>query len=67
MKAELRWNVTITYRTERGLMDVDHAVMELGEIETLVERGPSFEAIERIVAVYAFGTTTKTIEQAAAE
>lgn len=67
MKPLLRWNVTITYRTDRGPMDVDHSVAEFEEIHDLIERGPSFEAIERVVATYAFGVIPKTIEQCEAE
>lgn len=67
MKPLYRWNVTITYRTERGPMEVDHAVMEFEEIHDLIEQGPSFEAIECVVVTYAFGVSTKTIEQTEAE
>lgn len=48
-------------------MDVDHSVAEFEEIHDLIERGPSFEAIERVVATYAFGVIPKTIEQCEAE
>lgn len=66
MKAIYRWNVTITYRTERGPLEVDHAVMEFEEIHDLIEQGPSFETIERVIVTYAFGVIPKTIEQAEA-
>lgn len=67
MKSALRWNCTITYRTDKGPLDVDHSFMELFELHNIVERGPNFTAIERVVITYAFDINNKTIEQAETE
>jgi hypothetical protein len=44
----LRWLATITYRTDSGPTDVDHAFEELDELHDLVEAGPSWDCIETI-------------------
>lgn len=47
-----RWKVTIYYRSDEiGLVDVEHGIEELEELQDLVERGPDWNAIERIVVV----------------
>lgn len=62
----MRWVATIYYRTERGTIDVDHAFDELEDLHDIVERGPSWYAIEKIEIRYA-QPTTHTIESAEAE
>lgn len=44
-----RWNAVVEYRTENGLTDVTHDIEELDELHDLVERGPDWDSIERIV------------------
>lgn len=46
--ALLRWNATIWYRTESGLIDVAHAFEELDELFGLVEAGPDWNTIAKI-------------------
>lgn len=41
----VRWHAIITYRTERGDVDVEHDISELGEIHDLVERGPHWDTV----------------------
>lgn len=43
-----RWRAVITYRSENGPVDVEHAMTELDEIWELVERGPDWNTIENI-------------------
>jgi hypothetical protein len=62
-----RWLTTIYYRTETGLVDVEQHFDELGDIQEWVERGPSFEAIDRIVINYQLGERAKTIAQTETE
>ena len=43
-----RWRAVVHYRSENGLIDVEHWFEELEELHDIVERGPSFQAIEKI-------------------
>ncbi|NVN02171.1 MULTISPECIES: hypothetical protein [Asaia] len=44
----VRWVARVIYRTESGLVDVQHDMEELEELHYLVERGPHWDAIEKI-------------------
>lgn len=44
-----RWQVTMFYRTDNGVVDVHHEIEELVEIDALVERGPHWDTLERVV------------------
>lgn len=44
-----RWKATVTYRTNNGPLDVEHSFEELFELHDLIERGPHWDTIERIV------------------
>jgi hypothetical protein len=44
----MRWRATIYYRTDVGLIDVEHELQELADLHDIVENGPSWYAIERI-------------------
>lgn len=44
----MRWIATVWYRTDAGLIDVEHELEELADLHDLVERGPDFYAIYRI-------------------
>jgi nitroreductase len=57
-----RWRATIWYRTDSGLIDVEHTLEELEEIQALVERGPDWYALERIEIVH-IHSEGETIEQ----
>ena len=43
-----RWKATLWYRTDSGLIDVEHILEELEELQEIVERGPDWYAMERI-------------------
>lgn len=45
-ESDKRWLVTLTYRTESGLVDIEYYVEELEEVAPLVERGTSWDALE---------------------
>lgn len=64
----MRWLARITYFTEAGESVKLHPMEELGELEELVERGPSFYAIKDIGIVYnTMGEPHKTVELAERE
>ena len=62
----MRWKMTVWYRTDVGLVDVDMDIEELAEVHNLIEAGPSFYAIDRIEIRLA-QSSTQTIEGALAE
>lgn len=43
-----RWTVIVTYLTEQGPVDVEHDIVEIGELHGIIERGPSWNAITGI-------------------
>lgn len=43
-----RWTAIVWYRTDAGLVDVEHYIEELDMLHDLVESGPDFYTIERI-------------------
>ena len=45
----IRWHATAQHRTEAGLLDVEHDLEELAELHCLIERGPHWDSIEKIV------------------
>lgn len=66
MTKHTRWAVTAWYRTEAaGLVDVHHDIEELEELQALIERGPSWLALDRIEIVYRGVPHKLTIEEAA--
>jgi len=45
-----RWKAIVYYRSESvGLVDVEHGIEELDELHNLIERGPDWNAIDKIV------------------
>ena len=46
-----RWIATLTYRSERWPVDVDHHFEELDELWGLVERGPNWNALVEMKVV----------------
>lgn len=48
-----RWQATAVYRTSAGSLDVTHDIEELDELQNLIERGPDWNALERITIVLA--------------
>src|SRR3546814_20208543 len=60
-----RWTATVHYRSEAGLIDVQHDLDEIEDLQDLVEHGPHFGAIDHINIVYALGGDEKlTVEGA---
>jgi len=43
-----RWTATVWYRTNAGLIDVQHVFNELDMLHGLIERGPDFYAVDHI-------------------
>lgn len=62
-----RWKATIYYRSDAtGMVDVEHGIEELEELQDIVERGPDWNSIDRIVVVLDRKTHADlSIEQAA--
>lgn len=64
--ATARWKATIYYRSELGELDVEHGIEELEELQDIVERGPDWNAIDRItITLDRKSHDALTIEQAA--
>lgn len=61
-----RWVATIYYRTDAGVVDVEHQFEELDMLHDIVERGPSFYTIDRI-EIRTSDPSSQTIEGALAE
>lgn len=62
-----RWHATIYYRSESGGVDVEHDFEELEDLHDIVERGPDWNAIDKIVVTLARKTDeSMTLEQAEA-
>jgi hypothetical protein len=49
-----RWTATVFYHTaeNQSSLGVPHDIMELGELEEIVERGPDFRSIDFIQITY---------------
>lgn len=60
-----RWLAMVTYRGNHGPNVVNHRIEELGELETLVERGPHWDTIESILIVKPDADKSLTVEGAA--
>lgn len=45
---KVRWKVAIVYKSEHGLIDNEHLLEEISELDALVERGPHWDTIEEI-------------------
>ena len=43
-----RWRAIVWYRTDHGLVDVEHLIEEIEDLHDLVEAGPHFDTIENI-------------------
>jgi hypothetical protein len=55
----------VSYRTHAGLLQVEHAFEELGQLHGIIEDGPGFYTIDRI-EVRTAASSTMTIEQSLA-
>jgi hypothetical protein len=59
-----RRRAVVWYRTGNGLIDCDHFFEELSELHGLIERGPSFYALEKIEVFYQLASDdTLTLEE----
>lgn len=60
-----RWRACIHYRTEAGVVDVEHLIEELEELQDIVERGPDWNTIVKIeVTLHRISEPMLTVEQA---
>lgn len=62
----MRWTVVAYYLTDVGLIDIEYQINELEELGDIVERGPSWYALDRIEVRLA-DPARKTIEATLAE
>lgn len=61
-----RWLATIYYRSDDGGIDVEHDIEELDELQDIVERGPDWHTIDKIVVVLQRSVSGElTLEEAA--
>lgn len=44
----LRWHATIVYRSNAGLVPVEHDIEEIFDLHDLVEHGPDWDTIAEI-------------------
>ena len=70
--AAARWRARIHYMSDiaalgagPGIIEVDHYLEELSELEPLVERGPDWNTILKIEITLELRTSVMTIEEAA--
>lgn len=69
LPASPRWIASIEYRSLSGVVDIDVPVEEIDELQDIIERGPDWNTIIRIVIRLNPARTTyphDTIEAAAA-
>lgn len=66
MSDRIRWTATVYYRAAAGLVDITHDLVEIADLHDLVERGPHWDTIERIVVIRAIAgePSTLTVEEA---
>lgn len=43
-----RWYVVLYYRTEDGMIDVEHMIEEIDMLHEIVEAGPDWHTLDRI-------------------
>ena len=60
----MRWHAIVFYRTDAGLIEVEHDYDEIGDLHDFIEKGPSFCCIDRIEIRYC--GEKMTIEQSEA-
>jgi hypothetical protein len=61
-----RWTAMVYYRTDAGLVEVEHQFEELDMLHDIIEMGPSFYTIDRI-EIRTSEVSSQTIEGALAE
>ncbi|PVE57189.1 hypothetical protein [Rhizobium rhizogenes] len=61
-----RWKAVAEYRSQAGIVDVEHAIEELEELHDLIERGPDWNTLVKITVTFARPVCELlTIEEAA--
>lgn len=62
----IRWHVTILYRHNDGLVDIEYDLAEIDQLNALIERGPHWDTIVeiKIVRVNHNESVTLTVEEA---
>ena len=61
----VRWIATVNYRTTSGIIDVQHDLEEIEELQELVEAGPHWDTIDSIRIIRADGAERElTVEEA---
>jgi len=67
MNEPIRWIATVYYRTDNGVVDVEHRLSELDDLHDVVERGPHWDCVIEIRVCRAKHVTSDalTVEQAA--
>lgn len=62
----MRWLATVYYRTDAGIVDVQHEMEEIGDLQERIERGPHWDTIANIVITRINHNTSTmlTVEQA---
>jgi len=64
---DLRWRAVVTYRSIKlGQIDVEHFFEEIEDLHDIVERGPDWNAIERIDVTLNRKASYSTTEEASA-
>ena len=48
MDEHFRWIAVVSYRSQNGLIEVDHHFEEISELDEIVERGPDWNTIDSI-------------------
>jgi hypothetical protein len=46
-----RWRATVYYRTDSGVLDIEHGLEELADLHLAVENGPHWDTVEKIEIV----------------
>lgn len=65
MTDPIRWQATVHYRTDAGLVDVTHDISEIHELQGLVEDGPHWDTVDHIKIVRSqIALPGLTVEQA---
>jgi hypothetical protein len=67
MTDPIRWIAIVYYRTDNGVVDVEHRLSEIDELHDVVERGPHWDCVVEIRITRAGHVTSEnlTVEQAA--
>lgn len=62
-----RWKAVVYYKATNGLLDIEHPLEELDELQDLVERSPDWNCIDHITITLDRRSYDLTIEEAEAK